>query len=114
VGGREANGKEVASYKLGENLQALYRRWPLVQKPPNSKLRIGGKDLMEHNHRETHLEQKIPMEKTFLQAKEKRPRKANKSGERFPYLPPLPESNVAFSHPNHLDSRKWERYQHLG
>jgi hypothetical protein len=102
VGGREANGKEAASYKLGENLQALSRRGPPVQRPPNPKLSPGGKDLMEYNHRETHLEQKSPLEEILSRTKEKMPRKASKSGERLPDLHPLPESSCSSSTPKSL------------
>jgi hypothetical protein len=62
LGGREADWKEVAPYKLGENIQALSRRGPPIQRPPNPKFSPGSQDFMEYNHWKSNLEKKSLME----------------------------------------------------
>jgi len=41
-------------------------------------------------------------------------RESNQVGEGLSNLHPLSEGVVGLPYVNHLDSRKWERYQHLG
>jgi hypothetical protein len=99
---------------LGDNFKTSPRRGTPTQGPPNTKLGPWGKIFMEYNLREIQLEQKSPLEKILSRVEEKMSRESNQAGEGLSNLQPLSEGVVDLPYANHLDSKKWERYQHLG